>query len=46
VVGERRARTLEQAVPPGPGVQVIGDAVVPRRVHDAIAEGGAAAQQV
>ena len=44
MVGERRARAFEQALPPGPGVQVIGDAVVPRRVHHAIAEGRAAAR--
>jgi hypothetical protein len=39
VVGERRARAWEPIVPTGPGVHVIGDAVVPRRVHHAIAEG-------
>jgi 2,4-dienoyl-CoA reductase-like NADH-dependent reductase (Old Yellow Enzyme family) len=46
VVGERRARAWESLVPAGPGVHVIGDAVVPRRVHHAIAEGRAAARQV
>jgi 2,4-dienoyl-CoA reductase-like NADH-dependent reductase (Old Yellow Enzyme family) len=46
VVGERRARGWRQIVPPEPGVQVIGDAVVPRRVHHAIAEGRAAAGQL
>jgi 2,4-dienoyl-CoA reductase-like NADH-dependent reductase (Old Yellow Enzyme family) len=43
VVGERRARAWETLVPEGPTVQVVGDAVVPRRVHHAIAEGRAAA---
>jgi 2,4-dienoyl-CoA reductase-like NADH-dependent reductase (Old Yellow Enzyme family) len=46
VVGERRARAWEHLVPAGPAVQVIGDAVVPRRVHHAVAEGRAAAQQM
>jgi 2,4-dienoyl-CoA reductase-like NADH-dependent reductase (Old Yellow Enzyme family) len=46
VVGERRARPWEQLVPAGPGVTVIGDAVVPRRVHHAIAEGRAAARSL
>jgi len=44
VVGERRARAWEPIVPAGPGVHVIGDAVVPRRVHHAIAEGRATAR--
>ena len=46
VVGERRARPWEQLVPAEPGVTVIGDAVVPRRVHHAIAEGRAAARSL
>lgn len=46
VVGERRACTWEPIVPAGPEVHVIGDAVVPRRVHHAIAEGRAVAQMV
>jgi 2,4-dienoyl-CoA reductase-like NADH-dependent reductase (Old Yellow Enzyme family)/thioredoxin reductase len=46
VVGERRARAWEPLVPAGPAVHVIGDAVVPRRVHHAIAEGRAVARQV
>jgi 2,4-dienoyl-CoA reductase (NADPH2) len=44
VVGERRARDWEALVPAGPSVHVVGDAVVPRRVHHAIAEGRAAAR--
>jgi 2,4-dienoyl-CoA reductase (NADPH2) len=44
VIGERRARAWEPIVSAGPGVHVIGDAVVPRRVHHAIAEGRAAAR--
>jgi 2,4-dienoyl-CoA reductase-like NADH-dependent reductase (Old Yellow Enzyme family) len=44
VVGERRARAWEPIVPAGPSVHVIGDAVVPRRVHHAIAEGRATAR--
>ena len=46
VVGERRARASEALLPDALGVQVIGDAVVPRRVHHAIAEGRAAAAAV
>jgi 2,4-dienoyl-CoA reductase (NADPH2) len=46
MVGERRALAWEPLVPAGPAVHVIGDAVVPRRVHHAIAEGRAVAQQV
>ncbi len=46
VVGERRARAWEPLVPAGPAVHVIGDAVVPRRVHHAIAEGRAVARQM
>lgn len=45
VVGERRPRVLDLP-PAGPGVRVIGDAVVPRRVHHAIAEGREAARQL
>jgi 2,4-dienoyl-CoA reductase-like NADH-dependent reductase (Old Yellow Enzyme family) len=44
IVGERRARAWEPLVTAGPAVHVIGDAVVPRRVHHAIAEGRAAAR--
>jgi 2,4-dienoyl-CoA reductase-like NADH-dependent reductase (Old Yellow Enzyme family) len=44
VVGERRPRAWESMVPAGPGVHVIGDAVVPRRVHHAVAEGRATAR--
>lgn len=44
VVGERRARAWEPIVPAGPGVHVIGDAVVPRRVHHAVSEGRATAR--
>jgi 2,4-dienoyl-CoA reductase (NADPH2) len=44
VVGERRPRAWEPMVPAGPGVHVIGDAAVPRRVHHAIAEGRATAR--
>ena len=46
VVGERRARAWGHLMPAGPGVQVIGDALVPRRVHHALAEGRAAARQM
>jgi hypothetical protein len=46
VVGERRARSFSQAIPSGPGVELIGDAVVPRRVHHAIAEGRAVARRL
>lgn len=46
VVGERRAQAWKPLVPAGPAVHVIGDAVVPRRVHHAIAEGRAAARRV
>jgi hypothetical protein len=44
VVGERHVRAREPLVPSGPGVHVIGDAAVPRRVHHAIAEGRATAR--
>jgi 2,4-dienoyl-CoA reductase (NADPH2) len=43
VVGERRPHEWEDLVPAAPGVQVIGDAIVPRRVQHAISEGRAAA---
>jgi 2,4-dienoyl-CoA reductase (NADPH2) len=43
VVGERRSRDWEELLPPGPAVQVVGDAIVPRRVQHAISEGRAAA---
>ena len=46
VVGERCAREWRPLVPPGATVQVIGDALVPRRVAHAIAEGRAAAEAV
>jgi 2,4-dienoyl-CoA reductase-like NADH-dependent reductase (Old Yellow Enzyme family) len=46
VVGERRPRAWAPLVPAGSTVHVIGDAVVPRRVHHAIAEGRAAARRV
>ena len=44
IVGERRARAWEPLMPAGPAVHVVGDAVVPRRVHHAIAEGRAVAR--
>ncbi len=46
VVGERRARDWSALVPSGPSARVIGDAVVPRKVSHAIAEGRAAAEAV
>jgi 2,4-dienoyl-CoA reductase (NADPH2) len=46
VVGERRPRAWETLVPDGPSVRVVGDAIVPRRAHHAIAEGRAAARAV
>jgi 2,4-dienoyl-CoA reductase-like NADH-dependent reductase (Old Yellow Enzyme family) len=46
VVGERRVRDWRPAVPDGVTVQVIGDALVPRRVAHAIAEGRAAAEAI
>jgi 2,4-dienoyl-CoA reductase (NADPH2) len=46
VVGERRPRDWEELLPPGPAVQVVGDAIVPRRVQHAISEGRAAAARV
>jgi 2,4-dienoyl-CoA reductase (NADPH2) len=44
-VGERRRIRLDQT-PEGPRVQAIGDAVVPRRVAHAIAEGRVAADAI
>jgi 2,4-dienoyl-CoA reductase (NADPH2) len=46
VVGERRARDWSTLVPHGCAVQVVGDALVPRRVQHAISEGRAAAERV
>lgn len=46
VVGERRARDWSALVPDGCAVQVIGDALVPRRAQHAISEGRAAAGSV
>ena len=46
VVGERRPRTIQLELPAGARVQTIGDAVVPRRVAHAIAEGRAAADAI
>jgi 2,4-dienoyl-CoA reductase (NADPH2) len=46
VVGERRARDWSSLVPYGPTVQVIGDALVPRRVGPAVSEGRAAAEAI
>jgi hypothetical protein len=46
VVGERRARDWSSMAPPGATVQVIGDALVPRKVAHAISEGRAAAEHV
>jgi 2,4-dienoyl-CoA reductase (NADPH2) len=45
-VGERQARDWGHLVPDGLQVSVIGDAVVPRRVHHAISEGRAAAREL
>jgi 2,4-dienoyl-CoA reductase (NADPH2) len=44
VVGERRPRDWAPLVADLPGAVVIGDAIVPRRVSHAIAEGRAAAR--
>jgi 2,4-dienoyl-CoA reductase-like NADH-dependent reductase (Old Yellow Enzyme family) len=44
IVGERRARDWSALVPPGAGVRVIGDALVPRKVAHAISEGRAVAE--
>ena len=46
VVGERIARDWRALVPGGPAVRVIGDALVPRKVAHAIAEGRAAAEAI
>jgi 2,4-dienoyl-CoA reductase-like NADH-dependent reductase (Old Yellow Enzyme family) len=46
VVGERRARDWAGLVPAGASVRVIGDALVPRKVAHAIAEGRAVAEAV
>jgi 2,4-dienoyl-CoA reductase (NADPH2) len=46
VVGERRARAWSGFESVGPAIAVIGDAVVPRRVPHAIAEGRAAATTI
>ena len=46
VVGERVTREWSSLVPAGARVQVIGDAVVPRRVSHAVAEGRAAALSI
>ncbi len=46
VVGERVARDWRALVPGGPAVRVIGDALVPRKVAHAIAEGRAAARAI
>jgi 2,4-dienoyl-CoA reductase (NADPH2) len=46
VVGERRVRDWSELVPAGATVQVIGDALVPRRVAHAVAEGRAAAEAI
>jgi NADH:flavin oxidoreductase / NADH oxidase family/Pyridine nucleotide-disulphide oxidoreductase len=45
-VGERRPVDLELALPSSARVQVIGDAVMPRRAAHAIAEGRAAADTI
>ena len=46
VVGERRPAELGAELPPAASVQAIGDAVVPRRVAHAMAEGRAAAEAI
>jgi hypothetical protein len=46
VVGERVARDWSALVPSTGGVRVIGDALVPRKVSHAIAEGRAAAEAI
>jgi hypothetical protein len=46
VAGERVANDWRALVPAGPGVRVIGDALVPRKVAHAIAEGRAAATAI
>ena len=46
VVGERVARDWRRLVPDGVTTRVIGDAIVPRKVMHAIAEGRAAARAI
>jgi 2,4-dienoyl-CoA reductase-like NADH-dependent reductase (Old Yellow Enzyme family) len=46
VVGERVAHDWRALVPDGPSARVIGDALVPRKVAHAIAEGRAAARAI
>jgi 2,4-dienoyl-CoA reductase (NADPH2) len=46
VAGERRARDWRPLVPGGATARVIGDALVPRRVAHAVAEGRAAAEAI
>ena len=46
VVGERVTREWSALTPAGANVQVIGDAVVPRRVSHAVSEGRAAAVSI
>ena len=46
VVGERVTREWSALIPAGANVQVIGDAVVPRRVSHAVSEGRAAAVSI
>ena len=46
VVGERRARDWSALVPCAGAVQVIGDALVPRKASHAIAEGRAAGESI
>jgi 2,4-dienoyl-CoA reductase (NADPH2) len=46
IVGERRSRDWAGLVPASPGVQVIGDALVPRKVMHAVSEGRAAAEAI
>ena len=45
VVGERRARPWTW-LGDRPGVQVVGDCLVPRRVQHAVSEGCAAAEEI
>ena len=46
VAGERRPRDWAGLIPAGAGAIVVGDAVVPRRVAHAVAEGAAAARAI
>jgi 2,4-dienoyl-CoA reductase (NADPH2) len=46
VVGERRPRGWSAFAPAKAGVQVIGDALVPRKAMHAISEGRAAAEAI